>query len=79
MDELQRRDLFLKETCNALEIMTNLSYLLSEQRNVSPEMSVYHNMMDDQIVRLTELVKAEIAQKGSTDRVHRHEIKLIST
>jgi hypothetical protein len=79
MDELQGRDLFLTRTCNLLEAMTNISYLVRQQPNVSRQTSVYHNMMDDQIVALIELVKAEVAANHTNGRIHRHEIKINST
>jgi hypothetical protein len=76
MDQIQGRDFFYTRSCNALEVLTNLSHMLRVEVNHPRQALIYLSLMDAQLLSLTGLVKAEIATRKAPDNVLRHKIEL---
>jgi hypothetical protein len=69
MDELRGSSIHINELGNALEVLTNLSYMMRVEVNNPRQMLLYLNLFDSQVLSLKELVKSEKAAMDRTGRV----------
>jgi hypothetical protein len=68
MDELRGTAFQVNELANALEVLTNLSYMIRAEVSNPRQILLYLNLFDSQILNLAELVKSE---KAATERAGR--------
>ena len=61
MDDLRGSKLHINELANALEVLTNLSYMMRVEVGNPRQILLYLGLFDSQILNLAELVKSEKA------------------
>ena len=59
----------MNELVNALEVLTNLSYMIRAEVSNPRQILLYLSLFDSQILNLAELVKSERAATEKTGRV----------
>ena len=79
MDDLRGSKLHVNELANALEVLTNLSYMMRVEVSNPRQILLYLGLFDSQILNLAELVKSEKAATEKTGRVLPFGVKFSTT
>ncbi len=69
MDDLRKSSIHINELANALEVLTNLSYMIRAEVSNPRQVLLYLNLIDSQILNLADLVKSERAATERSGRV----------
>jgi hypothetical protein len=69
LDDLRGSKLHINELANALEVLTNLSYMMRVEVGNPRQILLYLGLFDSQISNLAELVKGERAAMERSGRV----------
>ena len=79
MDDLRGTALHGNELANALEVLTNLSYMIRAEVSNPRQILLYLNLFDSQILNLAELVKSEKMPMEKAGRVLPFGVKFSTT
>jgi hypothetical protein len=79
LDDLRGSKLHINELANALEVLTNLSYMMRVEVGNPRQILLYLSLFDSQILNLAELVKSEKAAMEKTGRVLPFGVKFSAT
>ncbi len=79
MDDVRGSKLHINELANALEVLTNLSYMMRVEVGNPRQILLYLGLFDSQILNLAEIVKSEKATTEKTGRVLPFGVKFSTT
>jgi hypothetical protein len=79
MNDVRRPAFHTNELANALEVLTNLSYMIRAEVSNPRQILLYLNLFDSQILNLAELVKSEKAAMERAGRLLPFTVKFSTT